>query len=101
MSKLYHITVFFDNFNEERDLATTFNEAEDWLRYAPSCWIVATDESAFLWYKRLKEVVGSGGNIFITALTPDVEKAGLLRRNVWQWMNKHGLNVETDPPVNQ
>lgn len=101
MSNLYHLTVFFDSFDEERDLAAVFNQADDWLRYAPNCWIVASDEDAAFWHLEVRKVVGSGGNILIIPLAPKMGLAGMLRQSVWNWMNKHGMGVETvtPPPI--
>ena len=96
--KLYHITVFFDSFNQERDLSSAFDSADDWLRYAPNCWFVATEEDVAVWLDRLRKITGMGGNILLIEITSPDLLDGLLRRSNWDWLRKHGLKIDTQEP---
>jgi hypothetical protein len=72
----------------DRDLTALFNMAEDWVSYAPGCWIVRTSETSAAWAKRLDEATDPEAAIVVTKFG---HMAGSIPQAVWDWLEKNGL----------
>jgi hypothetical protein len=70
------------------ELEPFFNQATDWYRYAPNCWLVWTTGTAHTWYPYLKAQISPSDYLFI------VEVTGLWRGWIPQgavdWLKKYG-----------
>jgi len=67
------------------------NTADDWLKYAPNCWIVWTKETPQRWYDRFAadpELKAKCSFLILSAdLSPD-KRAGQFQQWVWDWLGK-------------
>ena len=101
MSKLYHVSLHFRDFKSEKDLSTSFDQAENWIRYAPNCWFlkIADDETPQEWRSRLIEASDSA-YVFLTRIDPR-DFSGYLSAEVWNWLKANGLGVavKEGPPA--
>jgi hypothetical protein len=89
MARFLHVTVSIPPANE-RVLERLFDKASDWVRYAPNCWIVVSDEDSEKWLERIREVTDKNANLFVFEL--NIENAyGYLPQKIWDWFEKHGL----------
>ena len=88
MKRFLHIGFNFKGEPKMDELVPTFNQAGDWLRYAPNCWIVWTSRDTQVWYRRLKPLLGEADNMLICKL--DItERQGWLPQSTWEWINKN------------
>lgn len=39
--------------------------AEDWIRYAPSCWLIKTADSSAVWYDRLRHAMTTSDSVLV------------------------------------
>jgi hypothetical protein len=74
---------------EKRDLTALFNSAEDWVSYAPGCWIVKTSEEPRVWAQRLRDATDATSTILVTEMGRPVAS---LPRSIWDWLQKNGKN---------
>ncbi len=55
MSTYFHVGFNFQGKPpKDNELEEIFNQAQDWLRYAPTNWIIYTNESLEIWTNRLR-----------------------------------------------
>lgn len=92
MAKFLHVTI--SGTPKTRELGAVFDAADDWLRYAPNCWIVRSDESVDDWLNRLKRATGRSANIFITEFNPR-EAAGYLPETNWEWFARNKVKFSS------
>ena len=64
-----------------------FDKAADWLRYAPSCWILYTGRSPEMWFDRIKPHLKQGERVFICELNLS-NRQGWLSKSTWEWIQK-------------
>ena len=83
-----HIGFGFDGPPKVVELIPVFNRALDWVRYAPSCWIVWTTSSPEQWYERLKPHLTAKDHVFIVPLDLGKGYFGWLSQEVWDWLSK-------------
>lgn len=87
MAKFYHVyidpkpDVTPDQVKEKMDLAL------DWFRYGPRNWIVYTTSDANKLHARLKDLVETGGNLFIVKLEVS-DRQGYITKRLWDWLKK-------------
>ena len=53
MTTYLHIGLAFQDAPKVEELEPVFNKALDWLRYAPTCWVVRTSAAPRTWLLRL------------------------------------------------
>ena len=66
-----------------------FDDAESWLKYAPTCWLVKTDLSAAEWTARLEKVIANEKRRFLVCRLDMRDRQGWLHRKAWEWIQKH------------
>jgi hypothetical protein len=83
-----HVGFNFEERPEKvKGLIPIFNEAIDWVRYAPNSWILWTDKTPLEWYNLLKPHVHRDDSIFICVI--DIkQRSGWLPKVIWDWINK-------------
>lgn len=82
-----HIGFGFRDPPRPEELEPIFDKARDWIRYAPTCWIVWTSSSPAKWLARLKPVLSPTDHVFIVRIDPS-ERAGRLPRSMWGWIKE-------------
>ena len=88
MKQLLHVGFNFHGKPLVDELVSTFDQAEDWLRYAPNCWILWTDQPASVWFDRLRPFLREKDNVFISGM--DItHRQGWLPRSSWEWIKKY------------
>ncbi len=87
MSNFLHVAFRWHGPVKAEELEPTFNAAEDWLRYAPNCWILWTKSSAQEWHRKLKPFLSEKDHMFICRLDMS-DRQGWLPQWIWDWMNK-------------
>src|ERR1700737_2397368 len=88
MAKYLHVGINFHGKEPEIDkIVTVFNHAQDWLRYAPNCWILYTSTNPDTRVDRIREKLDKNDNLFICELNIDNHQ-GWLTQNLWNWINK-------------
>ena len=87
MKRFLHVGFNFQGKPLIDELKPTFDQAEDWLRYAPNCWILWTDQSPAVWNDRLRPFLRDDDNLFICGL--DItRRQGWLPKSSWEWSRK-------------
>lgn len=87
MERFLHVGFNFQRPPLVDELVPTFDQAEDWFRYAPNCWIVWTDEASRVWFDRLRPFLEEGENLLVCEL--DItNRQGWLPRAGWEWIKK-------------
>jgi len=91
--RFLHLGVNFTNasanFDRQADIEAILNQAKDWFRYAPNCWLIYTVQTPAVWHNRLKE--GVSWITQETYLIPPIyltQKSGWLRKSAWEWINQ-------------
>jgi hypothetical protein len=83
-----HIAFEFSDLDPKiKKLKPVFDQALDWVRYTPTCWIVWTSSSAEKWYERLRPYIDDDDAMLIVKIDMD-ERQGWLSKTIWNWMNK-------------
>ena len=85
--KLLHISFLWGGVPKVSELEPIFNQASDWLRYAPNCWIVWTALDVNTWSSRLLPQVTVNDRLFICEIKPPAFQ-GWMEVWVWNWLNK-------------
>jgi hypothetical protein len=65
----------------------SLNNAIDWVRYAPNCYLLYTTTDVPSWYSRLKEIVHADDSIFVVEINL-TNRQGWLPKMVWEWIAK-------------
>jgi hypothetical protein len=87
--KFLHIGINFKSGQFKTDeLNVVFDNALDWLRYAPNCWIVWTNATPEVWFQRLKAALNDADTFFICEINMNVRN-GWMPKQSWEWMAKH------------
>ena len=86
MKKFLHVG-FNTTKPRVQEWKTLFNQATDWLRYAPNCWILYTGRSPQSWYELIKPQLQEGEDVFICELVI-TNRQGWLPKNAWDWVKK-------------
>ena len=68
-------------------IRASINQAKDWYRYAPNCWIVYTNRSPEKWYEILKPKLNDDDHMFICELNIG-NRQGWLPQGAWDWLDK-------------
>jgi hypothetical protein len=101
MRKYLHIGVnFVGNTASAESLQTVLNNAIDWVRYAPNCWIVLTSSEPAIWYHRLKAALHDSDTFFVCELSVvagQITSSGFLPGFIWEWFSKHAMTVRSTP----
>lgn len=87
MAQFVHISFSFGGATKIDELLPAFNQALDWVRHAPNCWIVRTSSSAEKWHARLKPHLTDEDHMFIATLDLR-DYSGWLPQFVWDWLHK-------------
>jgi hypothetical protein len=65
------------------------NKAKDWLRYAPSCWLIYTSKNSVHWANVLRSISEIKDNTTFLICEIDLSKrSGWLHDSAWKWINK-------------
>lgn len=89
-----HLGVYTDGETDAPDRAAiehVLNNAKDWFRYAPYCWIIYTGRDAAYWSEKLRAIAGMeehAGFLLAEVLLDPNKRSGWLKRSAWDWMNK-------------
>jgi hypothetical protein len=83
-----HIGFRFRSDPDLEELEKTFDNALDWYRYAPNCWVVWTSSSPERWYSRLKKHLEKGDRVFISELNI-AERSGWMPSGFWEFLKSH------------
>jgi len=86
-NRFLHIGFKWDGNPKITELKPVFDNAIDWVRYAPNCWIVWTSSDPQKWYDRIKPHLGNDDHVLICALDLTIRQ-GWLPKTVWDWINK-------------
>ena len=72
-----------------KKLEKVFSRAESWARYAATCWILLTDESASDWVLHLENVIEEDKRHFLVYRLDPTDRQGWLSSDTWKWINEH------------
>jgi hypothetical protein len=87
MSQFLHIAFNWSGEPKITELKPVFDQAIDWIRYAPNCWIVWTSNGPDKWYERLKPHLGTSDHMFICSIDMNT-RSGWLPKTTWEWITK-------------
>jgi len=85
--RFLHVGFQFEGAPKITEMKQVFERAKDWMRYAPNCWIIWTNESPETWFQRLKPQMGKGDTVLICAINL-TERRGWLSKELWDWIQK-------------
>jgi hypothetical protein len=85
--RFLHVAFNWSGDPKIAEVKPVFDQATDWLRYAPNCWIIWTDKNPQTWSEWLKPFLNKGDHVFICAIDM-TGKQGWLPKGTWDWMNK-------------
>jgi hypothetical protein len=77
-----------DGGQKIQELEAIFNTAQDWIRYAPNCWIVYTTDDAEDLYERVRHLMTTDDRVLVCELNPS-DKQGWLENWMWERLNPH------------
>jgi hypothetical protein len=91
-----HLAVNFKNFWDlaaykptQEQIEAILNGANDWLRYAPNCWLIYTSQTADAWYQHLAKLPGMADNTYFISEVNLQNRAGWLKPTSWEWIHKN------------
>jgi|SRR5579859_1462559 len=64
-----------------------FNQATDWMRYAPNCWVVWTYQDSNEWYRRVRPFITERDRVFICEININ-DRQGWMDQWAWNWLNR-------------
>lgn len=85
--KFIHIGFNWNGVPKINELLPVFNQALDWIRYAPNCWIVWTTTDTLGWHNRIVPLITQADRVFICELNIS-NKQGWMDKFAWDWFNK-------------
>ncbi len=87
--KYFHVGIHFGlGVNVTNLLEPTFRSiADDWIRYAPNCWIVWTPYSLTQCSATLRAVLTLNDQFVILEVDP-LKRDGMHYEWVWSWLNE-------------
>ena len=86
MKKFLHVA--FNTKNPRiSDWELVFDNASDWLRYAPNCWILYTNRTPQQWFNLIQPSLQQDERVLICELNI-TRKQGWLPKDTWSWLNK-------------
>ncbi len=93
--KYLHISFYFppslSEMEAQHRIQPIINTADDWLKYAPNCWIVWTSDTPEQWYQKLAADPELRNKCSIFVLKVDLSpanRAGQLQQWAWDWLAK-------------
>jgi len=99
MNKYLHVTLNFRaSVPSAQLLDSTFNIADDWVKYAPNCWILWTSRPSSDWFYFLKPLLGPDDQMLIVGLDM-AERNGWLPQWIWEWIDKKRQLGPPPPPA--
>jgi hypothetical protein len=88
MKKYLHVGFWFEGKPlDNSKLIDIFDEADDWLRYAPSCWILFTDKNQEYLVDKIRNIEKHNHSLLIFEVTFK-NRQGWLTDEVWEWLAK-------------
>ncbi len=75
------------------------NDAADWLRYAPNCWLVYTYLDAAYWQKRLSGIKELRAKGFLICEANIEHRSGYLTKEIWEWFTKSRVELSDAPQL--
>ena len=89
--RFLHVAFAFRGAPRTKEFADIFNQAPDWLRYAPNCWILWTSNSPEMWAERVKPLLSDEESVLIFRMDLS-ERYGYLPKSAWDWLQKDRLS---------
>lgn len=87
--RLLLVTITFRNGPPKTsELEPVFNQATDWFRYAPNCWLLWTSGTPDSWYPHVRDQIKDSDYLLIVEVSPN-QLRGWLPRAAWDWMRKY------------
>lgn len=71
-----------------KELEPFFNQATEWYRYAPNCWLVWTTGTPHTWYPYLKAQIADNDYLLIVEVNGMYR--GWLPQGAVDWLKNHG-----------
>ena len=84
--KYLHLAIAFEGNPKTKEVQVVLDQATDWIRYAPNCWLMWTENSPEIWSQRIRKVLTDKEQFFICEVTANRE--GWLYPETWGWINK-------------
>jgi hypothetical protein len=86
--RFFQVSIRFDDgVPKTKELVPAFDKALDWIRFAPNCWIVWSNNSAETLYKRIKPLLSEKDHVFVVALDIS-ERQGWMSKSFWDWLKQ-------------
>lgn len=85
---LYLVAATFGRTNNAMAMQDMLDDAHSWYRFAPTSWVICSNEQASVWVQRLSDLVKPGGTLFVTRLHPK-DRQGWMSGEFWSWMSEH------------
>jgi hypothetical protein len=87
MHKYLHIGLGFGEETVKRPfLVEMFNEADDWMNYIPSCWILYTDRTPAILVRQVKKMTGNANPTFFICELDLENRQGWMTSRLWDWI---------------
>lgn len=95
--KFYHIGVLFPfqprSHLIDGALTAAARPDDDWVRYAPNCWIVWTERSAEQIYNSMSYLLNQTEQVFIVEINLQ-NRHGMLLKAIWDWLDSKQKSPE-------
>jgi hypothetical protein len=93
--RFLHVTLTFSGASKNREFEDLFSRiSQDWIRYAPNCWILFADRTATDVYYFMKIYASPDDQFLILGIDMN-ERNGWLPAWIWEWIDK---KRELGPP---
>lgn len=86
-----HLAVSFENPStgpSVKAVEEVLNQASDWIRYAPNCWLIYTTNKPSIWHDRLFALPGMKNQTYFICQVDVTARSGFLRKATWDWIQK-------------
>jgi hypothetical protein len=87
-ARYYQITAYGYPSDKKDRIEKVIDSALDWYQFDTNCFIVWSSKTPEQWYRRLKPLLGSDGNVLIVGIDQDVSQ-GWMSQDFWDWLKKH------------
>jgi hypothetical protein len=72
---------------KEKELIPVFDQAQEWVRYAPNCWIIYTNETPETWASRFRKYLHADDTVFVCEINIS-NYFGWAEKLLWDWIAK-------------
>jgi hypothetical protein len=90
--RFLHVGFIWGGVPKTQELVPVFDNALDWIRYAPNCWILWTTSEPGAWLTRIRPHLTEKDSVTILELNLAIiseNYTGWASKTLWDWIDKY------------